>query len=121
LRPLLPAQTFPAGADALKFYTAMLSVAEQKMGQIDLTTVKKRVELAVNHAKEREAEQRKRANATGKKKAPVAKMGGATDSYEDEYDGADYYGSATPGATAGGAAEEGSSTPFTKPVYKEEE
>ena len=117
-----PAQTFPTGAEALKFYTAMLAVAEQKMGTAELTTVKKRLEVGVNTAKEREAELRKKASS--KKKGPnTAKVGGAIDTYEEEaYDEAPAAVSAAGGG--GGAGEgEGSGTPspFVKPKFKVEE
>ena len=101
----------------------MLAVAEQKLGTAELTTVKKRLELGVNTAKEREAELRKK--ASGKKKGPnTAKVGGAIDTYDEAYDEAPAAVSAPAGGGGSGAGESeggGTPSPFVKPKFKVEE
>ncbi len=106
------------GTDAIKFYLAMLAVAEQKLGTAELTTAKKRLEVAVNTAKEREAEQRKKATAGKSKKPNTAKMGGATDTYDEESAGPFFSGS---GSGGGGAPEAAAEAPFARTAYKAEE
>ena len=91
------------------------------MSALDLTAVKKRLEGAVNFAKEKEMQSRKKANAVGKKKSVTAKVGGAIDSYGDEDYDDGYSGGGGGGAAAAAAPAEEDAVPFSKPKFSVEE
>ncbi len=100
----------------------MLAVAEQRLGTAELTTVKKRLEAGVNTAKEREAEQRRKATAGKGKKPNTAKVGGATDTYDEESHTPYFSGSASGGGGGSGEPPEASPpTPFVRTVHQAEE
>ena len=110
LSPPLPFQAFATSPkDTIDFYTEIIGVAEDKLTTAELSLIMKRIQLAVNKAKEREMEQKKKAQPA-KKSLPKAKMG----SFRDDIDEEDVYAAYGDGGEAEGGGK------FTRTTYNAE-